>query len=167
MKTERRFTLLPFPQAYDGGTSLDLRVVVMPRNQNPLLPAIEQHPTIPDAPPFAEAEFSLEANIISGLNNFPYDQLLHQTQALPTVAPARAKDLFTALKAKFKVTNADRTNAGLELGVKAKDIELPVKKYLPLTYREAFNFTTPRTKNAVIDDSYRSAVRDGGIGKGS
>ena len=55
METNRRFTLLPFPQFFDGNT-LTLNIVVMPRNQNPLRAAIERNtPPIPDAPAFADA----------------------------------------------------------------------------------------------------------------
>ena len=166
MKDEKRFTLLPFPQSYDGDTRLDLRVVVLPRNQNPLLPAIEGHATIPDgAAAFADAQFAFEATIISGLNNFPYDQLIHQSKPLPIAAPARARDLFLALKAKFQIKDADRNNKGLGSDARANLTvaqELSVRKYLPVSYRSAFNFTTPRTRNAVIDDSYRCAVRDAG-----
>ena len=34
-----------------------------------------------------------------------------------------------------------------------------MRKYLPLSYRAAFNFTTPRTRAAVTDDSYHCAIR--------
>ncbi len=167
MKSETRFTLLPFPQFYDGGTRLSLRIVLMPRNQNPLEPAIEQHPIIPDpVPAFADAALTFEASIISGLNNFPYDELTHDTRPLPTAAPANARDLFVALGDSFKITDRDRSNKDLEAGVAAtatKPAELTIRKYLPLSYRQAFNFTTPRTRNAVTDDSYRCAVRDAGL----
>src|SRR5262249_34002807 len=36
----------------------------------------------------------------------------------------------------------------------------PIRKYLPLSYRKAFNFTAPRTRAAVTDDSYHCAIRD-------
>jgi hypothetical protein len=39
-------------------------------------------------------------------------------------------------------------------------IEKSVRKYLPESYRSKFNFTTPRHRNAVIDDSYHCAMRD-------
>ncbi|CAN5867363.1 hypothetical protein BH18ACI4_BH18ACI4_06990 [soil metagenome] len=164
MDSETRFTLLPFPQFYDGGTRLNLRVVVVPRNQNPLRPAIE--PVAPGVVPFAEAQWSFEAGIISSLSDFPYDQLPHDTRPLPIAAPANAKALFEALKKNFKITSPDRDNSALEVGMGAGTTKPPdqsVKKYLPLSYRQAFNFTTPRTRNAVIDDSYRCAVRDAGL----
>ena len=166
MKDETRFTLLPFPQAYDGDARLDLRIVVLPRNQNPLLAAIVSHPTVPDATAaFADAQFAFEAKVISSLNNFPYDQLINQPKALPIAAPPRARDLFLALKTKFQITAPDRPNDGLGPDLKANATvaqDLSVKKYLPGSYRGAFNFTTPRTRNAVTDESYRCAVRDAG-----
>ncbi|MGH9929919.1 MAG: hypothetical protein ACREA9_11950 [Pyrinomonadaceae bacterium] len=158
MDKDTRFTLLPFPQSYDGGTRLSLRVVIVPRNQNPLRPAIE--PATPGVVPFAECALSLEAAIISSLNEFPYDQLPHDTRPLPIAAPANAKDLFEALRKNFKITNDARDNLALEPTVEAGVAKASVKKYLPLSYRKAFNFTSPRTPNAVTDDSYRCAVRD-------
>ncbi|MCM3872799.1 MAG: hypothetical protein ND895_19130 [Pyrinomonadaceae bacterium] len=162
MELETRFTLLPFPQLYDGGARLTLRVVVVPRNQNPLRPAIE--PVTPGVVPFAEAQWSFEARIISSLSDFPYDQLPNTPKPLNIAAPVNAKALFEALKNNFKIKNPDRDNSSLEPG--AADTKAPdrsVKKYLPLSYRGAFNFTTPRTPNAVTDDSYRCAVRDAGL----
>src|SRR6267142_4311957 len=161
MNTETRFTLLPFPQSYDGGTRLNLRVVVLPRNQNPLKPAIE--PATPGVVAFADAQLSFEAQIISGFSNFPYDRLTHDTRPLPIVAPANARALFEALGKNFKITNPDRSNGILESVGKAEDARpqnRSVMKYLPESYRGAFNFTTPRTPNAVTNDSYRCAVRD-------
>ena len=42
----------------------------------------------------------------------------------------------------------------------ALDRDTAVRKYLPESYRSAFNFTSPRIKNAVTDDSYHCAMRD-------
>jgi hypothetical protein len=70
MEPKRRFTLLTFPQFFDGAR-LRLRFVVLPRNQNPLLPAIEGDAAIPDAPAFADADLSFEAKIITGFGSFP------------------------------------------------------------------------------------------------
>ena len=87
MDNETRFTLLPFPQFYDGGTRLNLRVVLVPRNQNPLRPAIE--PVTPGVVPFAEAQWSFEARIINSLSDFPYDQLPHDTSRCPLLSSER------------------------------------------------------------------------------
>ena len=167
MHKETRFTILPFPQEYDGADTIRLRIVVLPRNQNPLQPAM--HPPTEGVVPFAEAQWTFEAGIISGLANFPYDQLQHDTAPLPIDAPANAKALFEALAKNFKITDPDRNNQDIETPPEAtatRSVEASVKKYLPVSYRQAFNFTTPRTRNAVTDDSYRCAVRDAGLVKG-
>ena len=46
MNQNQRFSILTFPQFYDG-TELGLNIVVLPRNQNPLANAIDGEPTIP------------------------------------------------------------------------------------------------------------------------
>ena len=173
MEPNRRFSLLTFPQYFDG-TSLTVRIVFLPRNQNPLKPAIEQHdppippePLIPDAPPFAQAQLKFECKIISGLGRFPNDRLANDTRPLVTGSAPLAADLFTALAKNFDIENLSQTNENLDgnldsvkrlsPAVKAGD---SVQKYLPLSYRQAFNFTTPRTDNAKTDDSYQCAVRE-------
>src|SRR5215510_3033585 len=108
MHDETRFTILPFPQAYDSdNNTIRLRIVVLPRNQNPLLPAMD--PPTAGVVPFAEAQWAFEAGIISGLAAFPYDQLPHDTRPLPVNAPANAKALFELLKTKFKIPDRPNT----------------------------------------------------------
>src|SRR5437868_13473909 len=103
METNRRFTIFAFPQFFDG-VELKLNIVVLPRNQNPLMPAIEQHfPPIPDAPPFAEAQLAFEATIISGLNRFPNNHLASDTRPLPVAQPANRKELFAALAKNLRI----------------------------------------------------------------
>lgn len=176
MESNRRFSLLTFPQFFDGNT-LTLNIVVLPRNQNPLKPAIEQHdgvtfppPVIPDAPAFADARLSFQARIITGLSRFPNNQLPNDSKPLPVASPTQARGLFTALAKNLSIGNLNQTNENLDAnsdrsqnpGSQARPAELAVKKYLPLSYRQAFNYTTPRTPNAVTDDSYHCAVRDAG-----
>lgn len=168
MKLNRRFSILTFPQFFDG-TSLSLRIVVLPRNQNPLRPAIEQDAVIPDAPPFATASLSFDAHIITGLGSFPMTPP-DDSRSLETDVPARAEELFIALGKNFDIKNLDQINnasafsaVGAEHANDAVAPERSVKKYLPVSYRKSFNFTTPRTPNAVTDDSYHCAVRGAGI----
>jgi len=162
MEPNRRFTLLAFPQYFDGAT-LTLNIVVLPRNQNPLRPAIEGHATIPDAPAFAEAELSFVARVVSGLKSFPHSLLADDTRGLVTAPPAQAGDLFVALGKNFSIANLNQTNQDLTTNQDRAEAavaeDLSVKKYLPVSYRKAFNFTTPRTRNAVTDDSYTCALR--------
>ena len=156
-----RFSILPFPQRFDGG-ALALNIVLLPRNQNPLLPAIEASPPVPDAPAFADAQFAFEAHLVGGLASFPNNHSSAAVTAAPIAQPATARALFEALETQFQispaVSNAVITPAPNEL----PNTEFPVRKYLPLSYRTAFNFTTPRTRAAVTDDTYRCAIRGAG-----
>ncbi len=174
METNRRFSLLTFPQYFDGNT-LTLNILVLPRNQNPLQGAIIKHdgvqfppPVIPDAPAFADAKLTFEAKVITGLGTFPNNQLPSASPGLGTNPPANARDLFTALGKNFSIKNLAQTNEDLDSNddsakkSPAVSAQLSIKKYLPVSYRSAFNFTNPRTPNAVTDDSYHCAVRDAG-----
>jgi hypothetical protein len=167
MEPNRRFSLLTFPQFFDG-IILTLNIVVLPRNQNPLRPAIEQEAPIPDSPAFADAQLSFEAKIVSGLTGFPNNHSANFSLPVPVSHPANTRDLFTALAGQFSILNPDQINTNFNLDAhtdkpeKARTAEFPIKKYLPLSYRRAFNFTTPRTKAAVTDDSYHCALRNAG-----
>lgn len=48
MEATRRFSILPFPQLFKNG-ALALNIVVLPRNQNPLEPAIAGSAAFADA----------------------------------------------------------------------------------------------------------------------
>ncbi|MCI0524177.1 MAG: hypothetical protein L0Y75_02850 [Acidobacteria bacterium] len=167
MEPNRRFSILTFPQSFDGNT-LTLNIVMLPRNQNPLQPAIEQHPTIPDAPAFADAQLSFEAHIVSSLSGFPNNHSADAVIPLAAPLPANTRPLFSALASRFNVTNAGVTNTDANVNNPLNDQPqkakpgFPVRKYLPLSYRNQFNFTTPRTRAAVTDDSYHCAVRNAG-----
>ena len=113
MDKNRRFSILPFPQFFDGNT-LALNLVVLPRNQNPLKPAIEQHATIPDAPAFADAGFAFEARIVSGLSSFPHSLAATSSQPLVITPPTQARELFQALGKNFSITNLTQTNENLD-----------------------------------------------------
>jgi hypothetical protein len=172
MHPNRRFSLLPLPQLYDGG-ALDLNIVVLPRNQNPLSAAIEQNAVIPDAPAFAQARLSFAAKIVGGLAAYPDSLAVTTTTPLATTAPAQVADLFAALAKQFTIGNLNQNNKDLDLqdldpnadSAKRNPAvapEISVKKYLPVSYRQAFNYTSPRTPNACTDDSYHCAVRNAG-----
>ena len=163
MNSNTRFTLMTFPQFFDG-TELTLNIVVLPRNQNPLSLAIEGS-VIPDAPAFAAAKLSFEARIISGLATFPNSLAASHSLSLPTSSPAQSEKLFNALAQQFKIQNLSQTNQDLSFNTDRANLkppvvaELSVRKHLPLSYQHAFNFTSPRTRNATTDDSYRCAIR--------
>jgi hypothetical protein len=164
MEKETRLSILPFPQWFRDG-SIELNIVVLPRNQNPLLAAIEGHATIPDAAAFADAKLSFEAHSISGLAGFPNNHSPAVIEPAPVAHPPNVRALLGALAGQFKIETAT-SNAALSAPEPAMTTPFPIRKYLPVSYRQAFNFTTPRTKAAVTDDSYRCAVRGAGKVKG-
>ena len=162
---DSRFSLLTFPQRFDGA-NLHLRILIVPRlskdwTGNPLLPAIENMPNLGDAAAaFADADLQLQACVIDGLDRFPASDQIDFSKLLPDasgVAPD-ARGLFEELTApgpgRFRITG--------DSPVLADEVktEIFIKKYLPRSYRQSFLFSGPRTRDAVIDDSYHCAVKD-------
>jgi hypothetical protein len=166
MEKNRRFTILTFPQFFDG-SDLKVNVVFIPRNQDPLKPAIEgEQPAIPDAPAFADAKLSFVAKVIQGLSGFPNEVSSVPPISLSIGQPTTSRPLFEALANQFKIKNKGIQNTNFNINNFPERApapvtrELSVKKYLPLSYRKSFNFVAPKTQNAVTDDSYHCAVRE-------
>ena len=168
MNPNQRFSILTFPQFYDGA-NLGLHIVVLPRDQNPLANAIEQQPPIPDAPPFADAQLSFTASIFNTLSVFPHNHAPIQGLALTTTPPSDARAIFEAVAAQLNIVNLGTTNRNVDLAAIPAEHKPPaavprertVKKYLPESYRGAFNFRSPRHANLVTDDTYHCAVKNG------
>ena len=167
MNDNQRFSVLTFPQSFDGAV-LSLNIVVLPRDQNPLAAAIEQHGTIPDAPAFADAQWTFTLNGFDSLSVFPHTQPPIANLPVPTEAPAQARAVFQAIAPQLEIVNLNTTNRNIDLVSLSSDYKPPsarafqdtVRKYLPLSYRKAFNFVRPRNKNLVTDDSYHCALKD-------
>ncbi|WP_152266442.1 hypothetical protein [Agriterribacter humi] len=161
MEKKRRYTTMVFPQGYDG-TTLHLNIVVIPRNQDPFA----NHPTGLPAPdntavPFADLVPQFELKVVKGLDEWPIGNALALTRK-PVDVPvnvdaatnknALLQAIAAELGAKINITASDKT----------PDImpDSPtVNKYLPESYRGAFNFTSPRVPNAKTDDSYHCAIK--------
>ncbi len=157
---ESRFSILTFPQRFDGAR-LHVNVLVVPRlsgewNGNPLLSL----PT-PGGPvtPFADANLQLEARAIDGLGVFPSSAPADVTAALPEASgvAADARALFEALTAPAAGRFVIEETLPPRLADKVRT-EIFIKKYLPRKYREAFLFNGSRTPDAVTDDSYHCAI---------
>ena len=167
MNPNQRFSILTFPQFFDGAT-LTLNIVVLPRDQNPLSRAIEQQPPIPDAVAFADAKLSFSASIFNGLGIFPHN-FAPITLPLTTLSPDNPREIFEALANHLSIVNLSTTNRNIDLDAIASEHKPSaarpeantVSKYLPRSYRRAFNFTSPRHPNAVTDDSYHCAIKGG------
>ncbi len=164
MPMEPRLSLLTFPQRYDGAR-LHVRIVVVPRlsaawNGDPLAPLIRDLPLVGDVTTaFADANLSLEARVLSGLDRFPTSIAADETIALPTASGVidTARPLFEALVA--NQPGRFMLSAGAPRLAAPPAAHLGVSKYLPRSYRESFVFTGPRAKGALTDDSYHCAMK--------
>ena len=146
---------MAFPQK-QAGKSLFLNVLSIVRNYNPLV----NDENIGLSPAWVDCNLRLQAIVINSLEDYPsLDLAVTKVKAydLPGVKmSADAKNIFTSLESRF--TFKDSTKPGYRSDPKKTNFQ--VKKYLPLTYRQSFNFTSPRNKNiGVIGDEYHCAVK--------
>ncbi len=146
---EARISILVFPQKIEGNR-LYLNVLTIPRNFSPLEPHFDLAPF----PAWAEATLSLQVNIQASLDQYPELGLPTDfSETLPaTPIGADAKAIFETLDQQFEITKQDAAGK--------PEKQHYARKYLPGSYRQAFNFTKPRTKHAAIDDSYACALSD-------
>jgi hypothetical protein len=163
MDPNQRFSILTFPQFFDG-TVLKVNIVFLPRNQNPLLSAIDGEAPLAGAAAFADAKLGFVARVVSGLSGLPGAGVPLAPIALPVVQPGSSRPLFEALAHQFTITNLGAPNTNLNLTADSpaapRTLNQSVKKYLPHSYRNSFNFVAPRTRNAKTDDAYHCAVRN-------
>ena len=164
-----KLRVLTFPQRIAGRT-LDLRVLLLPTQR--LLNVLDGFPSqlnpgaTVDLPRFIGADLHLAVDAVSGLGSYPFSNpaLLAADgatlQTLPTGAafPANLPALYEGLAAQFKlVAKASVKNTeGAPAPLADAD---GIRKYLPRSYRTAFNFSTPRTEFAKTDDSYHCAIK--------
>jgi len=114
MNPNQRFSILTFPQFFNG-EELAINIVVLPRDQNPLNPAI-----VPDlggnqAPVFADANLSFSAHIFDGLSVFPHNFAPIPNLGLVTSSAANPRDIFEALGNHFNIINANFVNSNANL----------------------------------------------------
>src|SRR5450631_341761 len=130
-----KLSILTFPQKLEGNT-LSLNVLIIPRNIDPTKALVTGlGGGVPDAPPYQSAKLVLQAKVISDLSVFPSDLVTSTPFTLTGVSiPATAKDVFATLATKFNISVT--TDAA-----PAVNPNHYIKKYLPLSYRNAFNFT--------------------------
>lgn len=143
---EARISILVFPQKIEGNR-LYLNVLTIPRNFNPLI----LHPDLAPFPAWADATLGLQVNIQASLDQFPQlGSPSDFSETLPVAVGADARAIFETLEQQFEISKTDTAGKA--------DKQHYARKYLPGSYRKAFNFTKPRTKHAAIDDSYACAL---------
>ncbi|MES2425993.1 MAG: hypothetical protein V4560_03435 [Bacteroidota bacterium] len=160
MEEKKRYTLMVFPQGFDG-ENLSLNIVFIPRNQDPFQAFATGLPA-PDATAVAFADFvpQFQIQVIAGLNEFPQSNATAPTRKPTPIAIT----VNNAVNKKAELTKI-ATAFGPQLTLTASDKATPsvpvsqsVSKYLPVSYRNSFNFTSPRHENAKTDDSYHCAI---------
>jgi len=156
-----RFTLMTFPQRFDG-SSLTVNVLLLPQistqwSGSPLLDVPLGFPNpASTGVPFATSKLPLELRVMSGLGDFPAQSLAAAVLPLPTAAAfPDAAALYTELQNQFQIKNVA---AAADLAEAPKP-SLKVRKYVARTYRDAAAFTSARSPEIVTDDSYHCAIK--------
>jgi hypothetical protein len=138
-----RLNLMPFLQEWTGG-NLQLRLLVIPRG-NPL------NAMLPGQPAFADIDFVFDVRVTPGLSTLPTTTSATATFTLPAPARPQARVLFESLAAQFDIDPTPPPATPRRAATQ-------VKKYAPVSYREAAQFTGARTPFVVSDDSYYCIV---------
>jgi len=143
---EARISILTFPQRIENNR-LFFNVLVIPRNHNPLV----SEPVQGLSPAWIKAKLRLQACLLPSLTDYPRLDLPAVKTVLPImpVLP-EATTIFKQLAAQFDISSTATAEPPAPNHF--------ARKYLPNSYREAFNFTKPRTNRAAIDDSYACAI---------
>lgn len=144
-------SLLAFPQGFDGA-NIRLRILVMPQG-DPLSPLLTNVPPAPDSPAFADGKPQFTAALIPSIASLPTPAAATAHVALPATPPAGARPLFQSLAAQFNIVANPAGRTPRVTGYSTR-------KYLPDSYRSAFNFDRPRTPFAVTDDTYHCLLEN-------
>lgn len=163
-----KLRILTFPQRING-SQLELNVLVLP-TQNLLNVQASfnsvLNPGVPvNLPSFINANLQLEIKTIRGLSTYPFSDATVlategatvDTWATTITYPSNLPALYEGLSTQFKL---DTSVAGSTTGAGAPLADADgIRKHLPRSYCDAFNFTTPKTGFAKTDDSYHCAIK--------
>ena len=163
MLSVEKLRILTFPQRINR-RALEFRVLLLPTqgllNKLADFPSQANPGTTIKLPKFIGGSLSLELDAIKGVATYPFSDttLLAADSAsletLPTGAafPANLPALYEGLSKQFSII------PGVGAPAPVADAD-GIRKFLPTSYRTAFNFTNPRTEFAKTDDSYHCAIR--------
>ncbi len=169
-----RFTLMAIPQKIDREGNLSLNIIFIPRNINPLTAINTIYGPGNKALAFADVKPEFTVKVVNNSDEFPgkfpateldFDAVLNYSSDIrkiyETLKDAKNTD---GTPKYFDIDNNRSTDSPTvreeDIAQKPEEKNTILKKYLPVSYRERFNFTSPKIKNAVTDDSYHCAVRD-------
>ncbi|MBB6249400.1 hypothetical protein [Rhodanobacter sp. A1T4] len=145
-----RLSLQAFPQSWDG-TQITLRILVMPQG-DPTSALLTGVAPAPDSPAFADANLSFVAALIPSLDALPAPAAVTAQIPLTITPPTGARGLFQQLAAQFNI-------APDPPGKPPRRVGYSVQKFLPESYRNAFDFDRPRTPFALTNDSYSCLLK--------
>ncbi|ACU03883.1 hypothetical protein [Pedobacter heparinus] len=153
--------ILSFPQRYENGRIV-FNIVIIPRNLNPLAPLKDGQPA------FADAQLNFKAMVINSLDGLPLTSGVNFELETELENPVEnTRPVWEALKAQleeFDGRKIDEDETRLQEQKAGATIEkykdCAIRKYLPESYRAAFNFVKPKTRYALTGDEYQCAVKN-------
>src|SRR6266478_6070461 len=161
-----KLRILTFPQRINGD-QLEVNALLLPTQKllyvQTSFPSQLSPGTTVSLPKFITADVKLQLKAIKGLSTYPFSDpfVLHDegvtVDPLATTIefPLNLPLLYEGLASQFKLDPAAPTQGTDSPWADADGI----RKYLPVSYRTAFNFILPRTEFAKTDDSYHCAIR--------
>ncbi|MEO7767044.1 MAG: hypothetical protein ABIS01_06440, partial [Ferruginibacter sp.] len=151
-----KLRILTFPQRIEGN-ELEVNVLVLPTtaslNITVPFPSMDNPANTIQLPQFINARPDLGVNLIAGLANYPFTSVATDKPSFNINFPANLPNKYEGLAGQFEI---EPFSAGAGT---PKDNAEGIKKYLPESYRNSFNFTNPRTRYAKTDDSYQCAMK--------
>lgn len=145
-----KLTILTYPQHWDGA-KLKVNILALP-HEDPLAPFAVNIPVGTNAPAFADAKLKFNAMLIDSLAMMPQPLNVTQSIGINTAPPVDSRILFKELAKSFKITKPSNV-------VSPANSSTYIQKYLPVSYRSSFAFSSPRTPFAKTDDSYSCAFK--------
>ncbi len=164
-----KLRIFAFPQRVGGNQldELEVNVLLLPtqrllNQQDTFASQLDPGNTV-KLPRFIKANLELSATTIRGASSYPFSSeailngegVTSNTLLTNIQFPGNLPALYEALAAQFVLDPVNSTGADA-----AKPDSEGIRKYLPKSYRTAFNFTTPRTDFARVDDSYQCAFKN-------
>ena len=147
-----KITLVPYLQKWDhAARKLHIRMLVAPTG-SPLEPMLSSPAGVPS---FADCSLAFRVSISDTVGALPQRTLVDQTIDTPRAGAPDARTIFTAIKSALEIPDGA---AGDTFSEQRPDAVKQLRKYLPRSYRQSFDFVQPRTSLAVTDDSYHCLV---------
>ncbi|WP_456416448.1 hypothetical protein [Thiolapillus sp.] len=148
-----KITLVPYLQKWDHvRRKLSIRLLVAPTG-DPLQPLLA---TPAGVKAFADCKLDFRINISDTVGALPQRTLIDQVTDVSAPATPNRRTIFEAIKVAMAIKDG---SAGDTFAEQKPHATRQLHKYLPLSYRQSFDFVQPRTSLAVIDDSYHCLIQ--------